>query len=405
MTMITNTTPLQFFFNDLPQFEGKVAEDTLVPGGLYFVGNSVRLATTENAFDIIGGVQIGTPPDKADAEEGVFYYDPNTGVLQIIAKKGSEKDWIYLTQGFSAIRYGEEADGEEGQIFFVQQNGEEVELALPITKAIDEDDPSEVLLPTEKAIVAYIAEKLGTVASGLYYMGTIDASTPPLTVPIRKGEMWRVVADVTFMGVSLRAGDWFVAKANVATPTAPAGDTHFDIFPYVEVVPYAGLDSGDDHVPLAASQGTVIVKRIEDLDEAKIDKIEDAEGGRVALTTAEGGIIESELTVVTSNPGIDLTGGASDSKLPTEKAVATQVNRINTELEGKVDLLPLGTPNNIVTSTEDGKIQLSGYTIGTEPVMNVNPATASLTTLPNERAIATAIRNVSEGAVLYWNTD
>jgi len=166
---ITNTTPLEFFFNDMPQFTGKVSDGELLIGALYFVGNTVRLATAENDAVMMGSVQMGTPPDKADAEEGVFYYDPNTGVLQMMVKKGAVKDWAYLTRSFSAIRYGTIGE-EEGKIFFVQQDGEEVELVLPITKAIDEDDPSDVLLPTERAIVEYIAEKMGTVASGVRYV-------------------------------------------------------------------------------------------------------------------------------------------------------------------------------------------------------------------------------------------
>ena len=213
--------------------------------------------------------------------------------------------------------------------------------------------------------------------------------------------MRRVVADVTFMGVSLRSGDWFVANKDIAAPAAPSGSEDFDVFPYVEVVPYAALDSEDDHLPLAASQGRALKELVDDLDENKLDKVAAGNVGKILTAKADGNA-EAALTTATTIRGL---GDAVDTALVTEKAVAAQIDRIDTELEGKVDLLPTDSANNIVTSTEEGHIQLSGYTIGTESTMNTNPATASLTTLPNERAVANALKKVADGAVLYWNTN
>ena len=101
MAMPPNT-PLTFGFLSVADFEARVSAETLVPGRLYFVGSVIYLATSNVEYESYGGSQIGTAPtDPEDAEEGVWYYDPASGVLKIAIKmqggdNAGEVEWMVV---------------------------------------------------------------------------------------------------------------------------------------------------------------------------------------------------------------------------------------------------------------------------------------------------------------------
>jgi hypothetical protein len=314
---ITNTTTVEYIFNTLTQFETKVAGNNLIAGGLYFVENTVRLAKTGNTYNVIGGMQVGTPPALADAEVGIFYYDPTSGILQFV----SDDKYVYLTAGVTSIKYGTGTDA--GKIFFVRHDGTEIELTLPKTTVIDDADPSDMVLPTEKAVVEYVEAQVGALIGGIRPMGVLIPGTTTIA-SAKQGDMYRVNAAGTYLSVPVEVGDWVVFITNTTSPQ----QAHFVVYPGVENPAVDSLDSTSTVLPLAANQGRVLKGLIDDLDEAKIGKIEDADGGKVAITTAEGEVSESAFTLNSTDTMNTDPETASLNKIPNERQIANALQAV-----------------------------------------------------------------------------
>jgi hypothetical protein len=385
--MFVAGTGLKFhFMTSQAMFDAKAIAGELVDGHLYFVGNLIYLALTASTYQVFGGMSTGTPP--TDPDEGIFYYDPTTGVLKIFI----DGKWVILTNAIASIVPGTGVD--EGSFVITTVTGETTVLSLPKTTGINEANATDALLPTEKAVVDYITAKLGAFAGGVIFRGAIDGSVAggvaslspaPLT-----GSLYKVSADGTFDGEDIALGDWVI----FSSPTT------YHIFKGVELAAVDNLVSTDTLSPLAANQGRVLDGKITDLDKAKMDKIDSATGGKIALTLAAGNVEESDLAVVTS---IDLAGGASNDGIPTELAVVTVVDVLDAKIDGKMSLLPAGSVGGIVTAVGDGEVQV-GLTVS-GATMNTNPAIASLTTIPTEKAVAQALADVAASAEIEWIVD
>jgi hypothetical protein len=118
MSITTETGIGLHFFTSAAVFEAKAGSGELHQGSLCIVGNAIYLALTGSTAKFLGGSLIGLAPvSPSDAEKGVFYYDPNTGILKIaIAIGGGDAKWVNVMEAFSSIEYG-----EEGAIEFVRQ--------------------------------------------------------------------------------------------------------------------------------------------------------------------------------------------------------------------------------------------------------------------------------------------
>ena len=281
-------------------FNSLVSTSELTPGHLYFVGNIIYLALTTSTHRVFGGMTIGVPPVNAnDAEEGLFYYNPATGVLQIVINRAGTLEWAYITQSLISISPGTGANA--GSFVVTRMDGTTTVLPLPKVNTIDENRKSETDLVTERALVEFVADKFGALIGGVVFKGPLPESHPD---GAEAGWLFKVASPAVYEGQEVHPGDWVIYS----------GPTTFHIFRGVELPAIDNLTSTDALSPLAANQGRV-------LDEKKVDKMTDAVGGKLVFSLVGGGIVESDVEITTS---MDMDN-PSNTKVPTEKAVADQL--------------------------------------------------------------------------------
>jgi len=319
---ITQTTQVKFRFMAAADFGAKVTAGTLDAGSLYFVGSVIYLALSGSTYQSFGGSQIGAAPTNPNnAEVGVWYYEPTTGILNIAVrmKNGDHAEtvqYITVTEAFSSIEYG-----SDGGIYFVQLNGDRIELELPVTDDIDSAEDH--TLPTRKAVVDYVTEKIGGVLGGVRHQGGISPTVLPTSA--KQGDLYRVKESFLFHGTELEPGDWVVFKIDATAPFTEG--IHFDVFTGVENPAMDNLDSTSSVLPLAANQGRVLDEKITELDEAKIDKMVHGAAGEIVQSHADGTVFRSGMTFSTAG-SIPSIGTASTTAVPNEAAIAASLANV-----------------------------------------------------------------------------
>ena len=379
----TTGTKIDFRFLAPQAFANAKAGSRLEPGSLYFVGNVIHLATGTNTAIVYGGVQTDNAPDDAtDADEGVFYYDTSTGVLKI-AINGA---WVYLTKAISSIEEG--SGNDEGKFVAQHLDGTKTTLSMPFIQALNEGNVNNTThAPTIKAIVDWVkAQNVGFVGA-VHWKGQLPDSLAEIVPPPESGWLYKTDENMTFETQTVNKGDWVIFKSA----------TEFEVFAGVENAAVDVPIAGDHISPLSAHGASVLQTEIQNLDDNKIDKIEDAVGGRFPLTNTNGSIEESTLTLTNT---LDVIGGAVNTKLPTEKAVADQIDRIDTELTDKLGNLGSGDPDRIITSNGDGTIK-RGLTVDNE-LNSTNPREGVVL---NEVAIKEALDDLKTSTRLEWIVD
>lgn len=126
----------------------------------------------------------------------------------------------------------------------------------------------------------------------------------------------------------------------------------------------------------------------------KLDKLQDAVGGKLVVSDNKGSVNESAFAVKTAG---DMGNSATD--IPTAaliaKAIETAINT-GVDVSGKLDKLVGATENNLVAVGSEGNIKDSGKKVGTD-TLNVAP---DANTLATEAAVKKAV----EASQLTWGT-
>ena len=352
----------------------------LAIGAFYFVGSIIYLATGTNTVEIYGGVQINNAPDDpADADSGVFYYDELTNILKIAIND----KWVHLTDAVSGIAPGTGLD--EGKFVIERLDGSKTTLDLPFIQSLNDGNINNTThVPSVKAIADWVKNHTAGFIGAVHWKGQLPANLAAITPPPESGWLYKTDEGMSFETQSVKKGDWILFKSA----------TEFDIFEGIENAAIDEPTQGDHISPLSAHGAYGLQTRINNLDENKIDKIEDAVGGRFAITGDDGSVEESSYTATNS---IDMTGGASSTKLTSEQSVAAEIGRVDTELEGKLDLLNAGEADRIITSNADGSVK-RGLTVGN----SLNTTTPSEGVVLNEVAIKNALDEVKAAVQLEW---
>ena len=236
---------------------------------------------------------------------------------------------------------------------------------------------SDTAIPTEKAVRDAIKS---AVASGVRYIGSIDldqSGLSGLTVPAYKGDLYLVTGDsVTISGVEWNAGDYLIVNKDVASGSVTASD--------VEKIDNT---ESTDIVRLDATQ-TITNKTI--------DCATSGTGaGNNTITNLPFSALASG-AVVNSTTGIAAVSSASDSKLPTEKAVASAI----------ADFITASSTTTFTNKTFDANgtgnsisnLETADFASGTIVDSTTGIAAASSASdskLPTEKAVATAIETAA----------
>lgn len=146
---------------------------------------------------------------------------------------------------------------------------------------------------------------------------------------------------------------------------------------------------------------------------AAIPKLSNAVGTRVALTSANGTVTESNMTI--GGNALGTTAALRENKLATETAVQAAIDaavlgdiqgNIDSAVEaaagGKMDKVASPTAGNLVGMDANGNSTNSGKTVGTGTLAS----TPNANTLATEAAVASAVATAKEeainGAKIFW---
>lgn len=226
---------------------------------------------------------------------------------------------------------------------------------------------SDDVIPTEKAVRDAIKS---AVASGVRYIGSVDLDQSGLagiTVPAYKGDLYLVTGDtVTISGVEWNAGDYLIVNKDVASGSVTASDVE-------------KIDN---------TESTDIVKL--DATQTLTNKTIDADDNTISdLTTSNF----KSGTIVDSSTGIAAVSSASDSKLPTEKAVASAI----------ADFITASSTTTFTNKTFDANgtgnsisnLETADFASGVIQTTLRASSSASNTALASEKAVATAVEAVA----------
>ena len=92
----------------------------------------------------------------------------------------------------------------------------------------------------------------------------------------------------------------------------------------------------------------------------KIDKVEDATAGNVAVMTADGSVTDGGVAV----GGATLGNTPSAAVLATEAAVAAIRTTLNTSIAEKMAKVGIGHTGEVIVAAADGDASASGYKVG-----------------------------------------
>jgi len=393
---ITTTTRLRFRFVSAQDFNTKVSTSVLDPGSLYFVGSSIYLATSENTYELFGGVQVGTAPPSAANAENVWYYDPTTGALKYAIKDGASKKYINVVEALTTVR----VDPVTGEVFFGRLDGTEIELPLPKATTIRTSGASDALLATEKAVHDYVSAEIGGVAGGIHFRDVLTVANigTMLTSGAEIGDMYRVAEKITnpavFGGsITLYSGDWVIFKENTTVTPFVSGD-----YCVLRGVENAAVDAGieNEHVlPLSAHGAFLLQELITALEDGKIDLISNADGGKIVTSNSDGSVAESAKTFGSGT--LSNASAADTNVIPNEKQVADA-------LALKANHIGSGTEDVILTATDVGGYQRTAFELTSAAAIPAS-GSASSTVVPNEAQVRASLDAVATNAVLNWLID
>lgn len=144
-------------------------------------------------------------------------------------------------------------------------------------------------------------------------------------------------------------------------------------------------------VLLSADAGNQLVKKANGLYVAavdmsgKVDKVTDAAAGNIATFAAGGNVADSGAKV----GGATLATTPLTTTLATEKAVDAVRTALTTLINGKIAKMGTGAADQVVTSTADGSVQRSNYTVGGETL------TGAANVLATEKAVDAFVKSTA----------
>jgi len=132
---ITAETEGYFFLNSQSQFDSKVLSSLLKEGSIYYVGNRLYLALSDNTFKQMSELRLVDTLPAANAstvEKGLIYYAADTQLLAVAVEvevtepvPGTETEWVYLNNGYVSMRM----DGND--VYLVRPDGTEDYFTIP----------------------------------------------------------------------------------------------------------------------------------------------------------------------------------------------------------------------------------------------------------------------------------
>lgn len=159
-----------------------------------------------------------------------------TTVLKVMHRDGLTQRLVRFKIGTKA-QYDALAIHDPNILYFCQDTGNlyvgdtsyntvaGIESLKPIlTYVIDERTASDSKIPTVKAVMDYVINKIDNISGGLVYSGAIDANNPtanPKWKDAKLGSYFRVNVSGVIDGVSLKVGDSIIINKDVdGVPTA-----------------------------------------------------------------------------------------------------------------------------------------------------------------------------------------
>ena len=349
---IINSTGISFHFNTQASFDTKVEANELVSGGLYFVEGVVYAALTSSTYQRYGNVRVASVlPEIEDAETGMLYYSPATGIVSAEVAGA----WKQLNNAIVSIREDEGTglaylvkfdgtetlfeltgnsvtigDGTANEIVTADAGGYLKRGGFTVVGSVDDtsaNTKADKQLVAEEGIISYVMTKIGAVVGGIRFKGGISAATAAAvaSAPKKHGDMFRVADEIAdFLGTALTPGDWLVFNTDTDTPAAG----EFDVFEGVENAAIAALTSTSNVLPLAASQGPILVAKIEDGLDEKLDKVVEGDPNLFVMTIGNGQIKATGISKASA-----MSASPSANTILDEVAVHTELSSLKDELE------------------------------------------------------------------------
>lgn len=330
-------------------------------------------------------VKVGSFPEVANAVEGKLYVGPvtsgadATGFIKV--KVGSELIDIvpgYYTDG---ANWASADSGKFATIGLIKSGIQSAIDAITYTTTFDNSTGT-----------VNVNDGTGAVLTGVAHDPTYNASQLKLTIPVYGGSNIEVnIPKDKFVTAGKYYEDY---------PEAPAEATHHKVIVLTidnqeepVIIPaealvniYTANNEGKDvaitvtdesnqisaSVVIDPAQGNALTTSASGLKvdvSGKMDKIASATGSKIALTDAEGNVVESTYSIISGDTAL----GTEDTQVATAKVIAAAISAVQTTLQSSID----GKLNKLTgSSTDAGKIVVvgddgTGITIGTVKISDL----------------------------------
>lgn len=389
---VSYTQPTVFYDGEKPAVGalGKVyINSTTLEGSVYGASGWKTviqpIATTLNASDTTAPVSGKAVADYVTgritnvAGDFVTEVGYNADTHSITYTKGGETESVQITKFVSGVSY----DNTTGVLSFTDAAGNKVgtDINLPLESFVSEgyyDDEAEALVLVVKDVAGTETEVSIPAADliKIYEAGSTNSATVSIA---NSAEGNTITVDVK---VSAAAGNTLEVK---------------DDGLYVAVPDTSGKADKVD----ASAAGQILVASDEGNLEASGKKI----GGATLATTTDANTLATEAAVAAVKAAIEqaaetayvkkaniateigTAAAASDDKVASQKAVATAIETVNTEVAKKANKVTGATEDTVFVASADGDLKSTTKTFGGATLAE----TASADTLATEAAVAAAL--------------